>query len=206
MGAPKHLEVAMENDKKTMKGPVDGNLYTYADYLTWDDDQRWELIDGVPYAMSSPSRIHQHVLSQLTAEFVMYLRGKKCQAYSAPFDVRIGEEEQADNEITTVVQPDLTVVCDNSKLDERGCKGTPDLVVEILSPSTGKHDKQRKYQLYQRIGVKEYWIVDPYNYLVEVFVLENGKFALGGIYSRDEELKVGIFDSLTISLENIFPE
>ncbi|GIM44996.1 hypothetical protein DNHGIG_05450 [Collibacillus ludicampi] len=180
--------------------------YTYQDYLKWPEEERYELINGVPYAMSpAPSRKHQEVTGELFAEFRNYLRNKDCRAYPAPFDVRLFAENKEDDQVINVIQPDITVVCDKDKLDERGCKGTPDLIVEVLSPATGKQDRWLKYKLYERAGVKEYWIVDPMNELVDVFVLnESGKYELIGSYGKDDTVKVGIFDDLTIELNIIF--
>ncbi|WP_245543307.1 Uma2 family endonuclease [Kyrpidia tusciae] len=180
--------------------------YNYEDYLNWLDDKRWELIDGVPYDMSpSPSRRHQFILGQLAAEFTSYLRGKPCEAFVAPFDVRLFAETKGDDEIFDVVQPDLSVICDTAKLDERGCAGSPDLIVEILSPSTGKKDRWIKYKLYERAGVKEYWIVEPVNSTVEVFRLNlDGRFELDAVYGQGDRLRVGLFEDLVIDLDVVF--
>ena len=140
--------------------------YTYGDYLTWCDEERWELIDGVPYNMTpAPSRAHQGISVELARQMANYLVGKTCRIYTAPFDVRLPKGEEKDERIKTVVQPDLLVVCDESKLDDRGCKGAPDLIVEILSPHTAVKDMKTKRDLYERVGVEEYWLIDP-NYKV----------------------------------------
>ncbi len=180
--------------------------YTYQDYLNWPDAERWELIDGVPHAMSpAPSRKHQIVSRELLTEFSIYLRDKSCEVYAAPFDVRLFVENKTDATIENVVQPDMTIVCNPEKLDERGCKGTPDLIVEILSPATAKYDKWLKYKLYERAGVREYWIVDPANETLDVFILnDNGKYELAGSFGKEDEVKVGIFEELTINLDIIF--
>jgi Uma2 family endonuclease len=179
--------------------------YTYQDYLNLPEDERWELIDGVPYAMSpAPSRKHQRILNELSAEFAIYLRGKTCESYPAPFEVRLFAENETDDSVNNVVQPDIVVVCDPSKLDDRGCKGAPDLIVEILS-SNWKHDRWTKYKLYERAGVREYWIVDPDRGSIEVFALNaNGKYEISGVYGKEDELKVGIFEDLTIDLNIVF--
>ncbi|GEN35063.1 Uma2 family endonuclease [Aneurinibacillus danicus] len=179
--------------------------YTYADYLNWTNDERWELVDGVPYAMSpAPSRKHQEVLGELSRQFANYLVGKPCRSYIAPFDVRLFAEDKSDEQIVNVVQPDLTVVCDDSKLDDRGCKGTPDLVVEILSPATGKQDRWLKYKLYERVGVKEYWIVDPLLQTVEVFILDDERYILSGVFGNKDMLRVTLFEDLEIDLRLVF--
>ena len=174
--------------------------YTYTDYCTWDDGERWELIDGVPYAMSpAPSRIHQEISGNLYGQFFNFLRNKPCKVYSAPFDVRIN----ADAEDDTVVQPDLLVVCDHSKLDEKGGKGAPDLVIEILSPSSARHDKFLKFNCYQRAGVREYWMVDPDTKTVQVCILENGKY-IASVY--DDSIPVEALPGCTIDLKDVFAE
>ncbi len=182
--------------------------YSYQDYLNWSEEERWELIHGSPFNMTpSPSRKHQHVLGQLAAEFTFFLRGKLCKAFVAPFDVRLFSEGNTDDQVTNVVQPDISVICDSKKLDNRGCKGSPDLIIEILSPSTGKMDRWVKYKLYEAAGVKEYWIVEPINETIEVFVINNQqKYELSGVYGKEETLQVGIFDGLVINLHEVFSE
>jgi Uma2 family endonuclease len=180
--------------------------YTYQDYLNRTVDERYELIDGVPYAMSpAPSRKHQEITGELFEEFRNYLMHKDCRAYPAPFDVRFTINNEEENSEINVVQPDITVVCDKDKLDERGCKGAPDLIVEVISPSTGKQDRWLKYKLYEKVGVKEYWIIDPMNELVDVFVLEESKtYQLNGSYGKGDSIKVGIFEDLIIDLSTVF--
>ena len=181
--------------------------YSYADYLTWPEEERWEIIDGVPYDMSpAPSRRHQGISMALSGEFYAYLKGKPCRVYAAPFDVRMPKEgEVEDKDIKTVIQPDLAVVCRQERLDERGCKKAPDLVVEILSPFTSNKDSVKKFNLYEREGVREYWVVRPDEETVAVFKLEgNNRFGRPEMYTAEDKIKVGIFDSLTIDLKDIF--
>jgi len=182
--------------------------YTYADYLTWLDDKRCELIDGFINLMTpAPARKHQYVVRQTLLIFGNYLLKKTCEVYSAPFDVRLPKsiEETDDAKVYTVVQPDLCVICDPSKLDDKGCIGAPDLIVEILSPSTSKKDLSVKYKIYEQAGVKEYWLVNPNDENISVFVLDNtGKYQLNGMYGGDMKIKVSIFKDLEISLEDIF--
>jgi Uma2 family endonuclease len=155
----------------------------------------------------APSRKHQETLLELAGEFRNYLKDKACRVYPAPFDVRLFAETKSNDKVMNVVQPDITVVCDKNKLDETGCKGTPDLIVEILSPSSIKHDRWLKYKLYERAGVREYWIVDPTNESIEVFILnEDGKYEISGVYSKEDEVKVNIFEDLTLDLNLIFRE
>jgi len=183
--------------------------YSYRDYLQWDDDERWELIDGVPYNMTpAPSRKHQEILRQLLTCFAVYLEGKTCKVYPAPFDVRLADKVQQDEDIIHVVQPDITVVCDPSKLDDRGCKGTPDLLVEIISPSTSKKDRREKYILYEKFGVKEYWIVDPSNESVEIYHLQSdGKFERPPeVFSKEDTVEVKLLEDFKIDLSAVFTE
>ncbi len=147
--------------------------YTYKDYCSWPEDERWELIDGVAYDMSpAPSRRHQEVSFELAGLIREYLKGKDCKAFAAPFDVMLPVfPVQSENEIDTIVQPDILVICDPSKIIEKGCLGAPDLIIEILSPSTSKKDLNEKFGLYEKHGVKEYWVVDPGNKYIRVFHL-----------------------------------
>lgn len=182
--------------------------YTYGDYSEWPDEERWELIDGIPYNMSpAPSRIHQKITGELFRLIANYLTGKECEVYIAPFDVRLPKGDENDEQIDTVVQPDLVVVCERKKLDERGCKGAPDLVVEVLSPGTAAKDMKIKLALYERVGVKEYWLVDPGNKTVQVYQLEtSGRYGRPGIYTDTDQIKVGLFPDLEIDLTSVFSE
>ncbi|WP_416867264.1 MAG: Uma2 family endonuclease [Imperialibacter sp.] len=181
---------------------------TYADYLTWPDSERWEIIYGLPYNMSpAPSRRHQDFLTALAGHFVSFFKGKECKVYFAPFDVRLSDDYSQEELVENVVQPDLSVFCDKNKLDEKGAIGAPDLVVEILSPSTSKKDMSEKLLLYQKFEVKEYWVVDPEGEDVRVFVLDkNGRFYLLTILKKEETLKSKLFSGLTIPLEELFAE
>ncbi|MDD3132473.1 MAG: Uma2 family endonuclease [Bacteroidales bacterium] len=182
--------------------------YTYADYLTWMDDMRRELYDGFVKMMTpAPSRGHQKISVQLLRHLVLYLDRKKCEVYHAPSDVRLPKNKNnSDETIFTVLQPDLYVVCDLSKLDDRGCLGAPDLVIEITSPKTARRDLKDKYQIYEQHGVREYWIVNPSDENVLTFVLDaNGKFQLAGLYAGDDKIPVHIFDGdLQIDLTEVF--
>jgi len=182
--------------------------FTYGDYLTWDDDERWELIDGVPYNMSpSPKVAHQRILLELGRQFANFLLGKPCHAFIAPFDVRLPEADESDDLVETVVQPDLTVICDQRKLDEAGCRGAPDLVVEILSPSTAQKDLKIKFARYERAGVREYWIIDPTGKTVQVFTLgPDGRYGRPQVYTDGDTAPVGIFPDLEINLTEVFTE
>ena len=178
--------------------------YTYADYLTWRLEEYVELIRGKIFRMSpSPNREHQRVSRRLTAYFLPFFEQGDCELFIAPMDVRLfGKAEEKDT--LTVVQPDLFVVCDPSKMHFSACFGAPDFIVEILSPSTSRKDVTDKYDLYQEAGVREYWIVDPVHHLLEQHVLERGKFTFKGRYGRIDAVKPAIFPELSIDLERVF--
>jgi Uma2 family endonuclease len=183
--------------------------FSYADYLTWDDDQRWELIDGVAFCMSpGPSRRHQELLLELARIFANYLDDKKCTVFVAPFDVCLfAYADEADEELDTVVQPDIFVVCDSTKLTDRACKGSPDLIVEILSPGTLKRDITTKYELYQRHGVKEYWLIYPNDRTLLVYRLdENGTYARPDVFGAEELVPVPLLGELIVDMGRVFRE
>ncbi|MDR3217934.1 MAG: Uma2 family endonuclease [Dysgonamonadaceae bacterium] len=182
--------------------------YTYADYLTWMDYRRRELIDGIVYDLfSAPSLIHARISTKLVSIVNWFIerRKGKCQVFHAPFDVRLPKNgEIADNKIDTIVEPDICVVCDLSKLDEKGCIGAPDLIVEVQSPSTRSRDLNEKFVLYERSGVKEYWTIDPPARTLTVFLLQaDGKYDAGTIYKKGK-VPVAIFEGLKIDLEKLF--
>lgn len=181
-------------------------LFTYQDYLTWPENERWELLNGRAYNMTpAPSRRHQEISGQLLTLFNNHLKGKTCRVYAAPFDVRLPQLQESDEQISTVVQPDLVVVCDKNKLDHQGCKGSPDLVVEITSPSTFQKDLKEKFILYERVGVHEYWIVYPEEKTICVFHLTHeGKYSRPEVYIEQDSINVGIFGDLTIELAEVF--
>lgn len=179
--------------------------YSYADYLTWPEDERWELIDGVPFNMTpAPTPKHQEILGELFRLLANWLKGNICRAYMAPFDVRLAGSEIPDSGIDKVVQPDISVVCDPQKIDNRGCLGAPDMIVEILSPSTFKKDMGVKLALYESAGVKEYWVVYPLDETVMVFLLQNRQYGKPSVYSVPDEIPVKLFQDLTIPLDSVF--
>ena len=182
--------------------------YTYKDYFIWPDNERWELIDGIAYSMTlSPSRIHQKISRELLTIFNAFLSGKECEVYGALFDVRLPESDESDDEIITVVQPDILVVCDKSKLDDRGCRGAPDLIIEILSPSTIQKDMREKFSLYERVGVKEYWMAHPDDRNTMVFMLGgDGTYRKPDIYFDGDKINVGALEGLEVDLEFVFKE
>lgn len=181
--------------------------YTYGDLMEWDDGRRYELYDGLPVALASPSNVHQLVLMELAAQLHDFLKGKTCKVYPSPFDVRLfdtAEDRPEDSE--NVVQPDLMVVCDPSKVDRHGIHGAPDLVIEITSPSTRRNDRLVKFNRYQRAGVREYWIVDPDTRIVLVHTLEEGQYHAADAYTVGAQVPVGIFEDFHIDLASVFPE
>lgn len=152
--------------------------FTYQDYLTWPEEARRELINGVPSNMTpAPSTQHQKIVAALIAQFYNALKDSPCQVFGAPFDVRLPEQGTNSNDIFTVVQPDLAIICDRNKLDDLGCVGGPDLVIEVTSPSTLRKDIKDKFYLYEKVGINQYWLIYPEPKTVVVFELdENGKF------------------------------
>ena len=187
--------------------PAEKERYTFADVLTWPDDERAELVDGEVILMApAPTTDHQLISGELFGQFHSYLKGKKCKVISAPFDVRLFEKDgDSAEDVDTVVEPDISIVCDPSKLDEHGCKGAPDMVVEILSPATRRHDRLIKFNLYQRAGVREYWIVDPTGKDVQAFVLEDGRFTMKGYGTAGDKMKVNVLEDCVIDLSEVFP-
>jgi Uma2 family endonuclease len=174
--------------------------YTYADYVQWDDDIRHELIDGVVYDMDAPSTIHQRISRRIFIEFANFLEGKKCEAFYAPFDVRLNPDTADD----TVVQPDILVVCDPKKIGTKGCLGAPDLIVEILSPSSMRMDMHVKMKRYRAAGVREYWIVNPELQVVMTYLLNEGTY-IAWTYGRGDVIPVSILDDFQLDLSTVFP-
>ena len=187
--------------------PAEKERYTFADVLAWDDNERAEIINGEAVMMAPPTSTHQEISGELFRQLANYLEGKKCRVYAAPFAVRLFErDEDSPDDVDTMVEPDLSVICDRNKIDKRGCKGAPDLVIEILSPSTRRHDRLVKLSLYQRAGVREYWIVDPDNGSVQVLTLTDGLLLHHEDYGREDIAKVNVLDGCFIELSKVFPE
>ena len=180
--------------------------YTYGDYKSWDDDLRWELIDGGAFCMSpGPGTAHQSLLVRLVAELVNYFKGKECRVFAAPFDVMLPNGDEPEDEIDTVVQPDVMIICERSKIQHNGIKGAPDVVFEILSPSTAQRDLDEKFRLYERAGVKEYVIVDPYNRVIHAYRTDvAGRFSFRKVYGADDVLEFGLFPDLKIPLSSVW--
>ena len=183
--------------------------YSYADYLTWNDEQRWEIIHGEAWVMSpGPTSRHQTVTMNLAGMFWQYGKPRNINVFPAPFDVRLvrdlGKQTQADQDIFVIVQPDILVICDSAKLDQRGCLGAPDIVVEVLSPTTAMKDESQKLLLYEEYGVREYWIVNPdANYLMIYFHNGSG-YEKPGYYRHDEIVESQVLPGLRVSMDEVF--
>ncbi len=182
--------------------------YNYGDYLYWPEGERWEIIDGVAYDMSpAPTDKHQIISRELSFQLVAHLRGKPCQVFSAPFDVVLPEAGEYEEDAEAVVQPDIMVICDRTKITRRGCIGAPDMVIEILSPSTAAKDKNEKKALYEHAGVRELWIVDPDKKMVTVYLRnESKKFNLPKTYDSEDTPYVHILPELQIDLSLVFAD
>ena len=181
--------------------------YSYADYLLWQFSERVELIRGFIRKMSpAPSKTHQVISRKLTRYIDRYFENKPCGFFVAPFDVRLIKHSQTkkNNQISTVVQPDLCIICDLEKLDEKGCLGAPDLVVEILSPGNSKNEMGEKFKLYEENEVKEYWIVEPYENIIFVYTLQNGRYIGLKPCIEGEKITSLLFPDLDFEIEKIF--
>jgi Uma2 family endonuclease len=179
--------------------------YSYKEYLIWEEEERLELIEGVPFSMiPAPARIHQEVLFSLARQLADRLDGGPCKLYVAPFYVRFGEKNMADNEIHSVVQPDISIVCDPSKLDDKGCIGAPSFIAEIISPATARNDYIRKLNLYEKYRVREYWIVHPVDQIVIACGLNEGsQYGKPKIYSAEMNAK-SMALGIEITLNKVF--
>ena len=180
--------------------------YTYADYLNWKFEEYIELIKGKIFPMAAPSRVHQKVSSNLHYELRRFYVHSPCDVYAAPFDVRLKRIDKATNqEITTVVQPDICVICDESKLDDRGCLGAPDLVIEILSPGNTKKEMRQKYEVYQESGVKEYWLVNITDKTILCYRLNSEGIFIGlQPLTDDDFLTTPLFQGMNIEVAKVF--
>lgn len=180
--------------------------YTYADYLTWEMDEMVELIKGKVFKrdVAAPRMSHQRISIHLAAEFYTFLKGKTCQVFHAPFDVRLPVKSKKNQDIDTVVQPDLCVICDPAKLDDAGCIGAPDLVIEILSPGNNKRELKNKYEVYEESGVKEYWVIHPNEQTLLIYSLRDGKFQASRLFTSGDIGESVCVPGLCIDLEKLF--
>jgi len=198
----------MESEEKDLvQEPfTEYGVYSYADYLTWEIDEMVELIKGKVFrsAAAAPRRKHQEVAGKLHSQFLTHLTGKQCKVFIAPFDVRLPIHSKKNEDIFTVIQPDVCVVCDRSKLDEAGCIGAPDLIVEVLSPGTNKKDLKNKYEVYEESGVWEYWIIHPVEETVLVYTLTEGKYVPSRLFTRGDFVKSNCIAGFEVDLEEFF--
>ena len=181
--------------------------YSYADYLTWQFNERVELIRGWISKMSpAPGTSHQAVSWDIAYYFANYFRKTNCKTFAAPFDVRLLDSKKSKNnqQVFSVVQPDICVICDEKKIDERGCVGAPDLIIEIVSPGNSKREMKTKYELYEENGVREYWIANPLEKNIMLYVLKAKKYHLKKIYFDDDAIESVLFKGLVIDLKEIF--
>ena len=182
-------------------------LYTYEDYCNWSEDEHWELIDGVAYPLhgemhAAPARTHQDVVVQLLFQIAGYLKGKPCKVYVAPFDVRFSKKDHKHKKKDTVVQPDIAIICDKEKLDEKGCNGAPDWIIEVISPNSASRDHIQKRALYEEQGVKEYWLVHPIDKIVTLYHFE--KSSNSQIIAAEGQTPSFIFPDLMIDWNEVF--
>lgn len=199
--------------KITQLSQLDLNgTYSYADYLTWQFDETVELIKGKIMLMSpAPNVKHQSISMRLSGGLYPFFKQQKCRLFAAPFDVRLYDRKKstvANQEIYTVVQPDLCVICDRDKIDVQGCLGAPDWIIEILSPGNSKREMQIKYALYQESGVKEYWLVYPYEQAVYQFILDEDteKYRLFAMHSGVDKATPSLFPDLEVDLQEVFAD
>lgn len=182
-----------------------GGIYTYADYLKWTIEERLELIKGKIFRMSpAPSSAHQRLSQRLNKELLVFLDGKRCEVFAAPFDVRLPRKSPKDEDVITVVQPDLCVICDPSKIDERGCIGAPDIVVEILSPSNTRKELKNKYEVYEEAGIKEYWVVSPQDHSFLVYTLKGDKYVPSRLMAEGDVVISSVLQGFSLNLEKLF--
>jgi len=196
-----------DNHRDRVSEPDMAGTYTAADYLQWSMDELVELVRGKVLKMSpSPNRDHQKISVEMVAQFYSYLKEQPCELFEAPFDVYLTEEPANYKNASNVFQPDLFVVCDKEKLKSFGCVGAPDLVVEIISPSTASKDQKDKRELYEEYGVQEYWMVFPPTKTVLRLNLENGNYQTSGPFSEHDRPASAVFPNLTIDLQEVFKD
>ncbi len=179
--------------------------YTYADYLKWQFEERVELIKGKIFKMSpAPNFAHQKISMNISGMFWSFLKGKNCQVITAPFDVKLMIKGAKNQEIITIVQPDVCVICDETKIDSSGCNGAPDLVVEILSPSNNKKELKNKYEIYEEAGVQEYWVVFPPERAIQIFTLHEGKYSGSRYFFAGDQLTSGVLPGFSVDAAEVF--
>jgi Uma2 family endonuclease len=195
----KDMNAALEQDR----------IYTYRDYLKFGEDVRCEIIDGVVYdLLPAPGSLHQGRLMTLATIIGSYFLNKKCKAFVAPFDVRLPKKGEKSKDTSNVVQPDIVVICDAKKVDSKGCKGAPDWIIEIISPSSNRRDRRDKFNLYENSGVNEYWIVNPKTKKLSVFILDKkeGLYGSEEVYGLGQTVYPSMFPDLIIDLDLVFKD
>lgn len=182
--------------------PNEKKEYTYKDYLKWEGNERWELIDGIPYLQASPTWQHQEVLGELFVQLRNYFKDKPCKVIPAPFDICLEKTDESKQ----VFQPDIVVMCDSEKLKNNAYFGAPTMAIEILSPSTSRNDRILKFNKYKDFGVAEYWIVSPVEKIIETFTLNDGKYDIKTYSQEEKTIEIPLFEGLNVDISNIFPE
>ena len=185
---------------------IEHGRYSYADYLTWEMDEMVELIKGKIFKrdIAAPALNHQRISMRLSVQLFNFLKGKTCQVFHAPFDVRLPVKSRKNQDIDTVVQPDICVVCDPDKLDAAGCIGAPDLVVEILSPGNNKRELKNKFEVYEEAGVTEYWVIHPNEQTLLIYSLIDGKYQASRFFVSGDEITSACLPGFSLDLEDVF--
>jgi Uma2 family endonuclease len=183
----------------------DTQHHTYGDYVTWSADYGNELINGTAYIREppAPSRAHQEIVIELSRQVANALQGKRCRAYAAPFDVRLPKADEADDQINTVVQPDVLIVCDCAKLDEHGMRGAPDWVAEVLSPTTASHDQFIKLSAYEHAGVPEVWLIHPTDRTLTIYRLEAGRYTRSTVLELKGKTPINAVPGVSIDWDRL---
>lgn len=194
-------------DKKVAEPVSNYGHYTYADYLTWEFEGMIELIKGRIFKQADAPQVnHQRISMKLSGTLYSFLQGKKCEVFAAPFDVRLPVKSRKNEDIDTVVQPDICVICDPEKIDELGCVGPPDLIIEILSPGNNKKEITYKYEVYEAAGVKEYWLIHPNECTLMVYTLVNGRFQSSKLLTFGDIVSSQAVEGFTLDLDKVFEE
>lgn len=198
----------MENQelKNQVEEPfVEYGKYTYADYLTWQLDEMVELIKGKVFKQVAAPRVnHQRISGKVFSKLFHYLENKSCEVFSAPFDVRLPVKSKKNEDITTVVQPDICVICYPEKLDEFGCIGAPDIIIEILSPGNNKKEIQNKFEVYEESGVNEYWLIHPNECTLIIYTLIKGKYQGSRLFTFGDKVTSQVLSGFELDLNGVF--
>jgi len=197
-----------ETENKVSEPSTEYGKYSYADYLTWQMDEMVEIIKGKVFksAAAAPRRIHQKVSLIISNKIFNFLENKSCEVYTAPFDVRLPVKSKRNEDIFTVVQPDICVVCDRSKLDDAGCIGAPDLIIEILSPGSNRKELKYKYEVYEESGVKEYWVIQPTEQTLLIYTLTTRKYVPSRLFSPGDIVSSACIEGFSLDLEEVFQD